>query len=108
MKTIFTILSVLAFSVCFGQKKSSDADTIRRLILKGTSYSYKNWQDTVRVAAWCMTDTATLKMEWKKLYGVYGNDIPSVNINGIMLYRYYLMPDRKTPVTFKVIYSIKL
>lgn len=62
--------------------------------------------DTVQVLAYCIDDFDKPSLSWKKLYAIYGFNQPSVNFNGLMVYQSYLMPDRKTPVTFKVVYAI--
>ncbi len=73
--------------------------------LINSSYIF-NRSDTISVVAYCLTNPKNLKFKWLKLYGITGINEYVVDINGLMLYHSYLMPDRKTPVKFKVIYSV--
>lgn len=61
--------------------------------------------DTIQTISFCI-DTATLETKWRKLYGIRGYGMTPLYAYGFWMYKQYLMPDRKTPCTYKVIYSL--
>lgn len=113
MKKLFTI-TLLAATLCV--KAQTKTDTLTRERLKSTYGMTYSWDglhrnytsqkpDTVQVIAFCL-DTATLDTKFRKMYAIQGLNYPSFNMNGLTIYKQYLMPDRKTPSIYKVIYSI--
>lgn len=108
MKTTITlILLALSFSA-MGQTKSKwQRDTLITIDTSYHRYTIYGFTstDTVKVIAYCLIDPEKLKFNWLKLYGVIGGNYTAVNFNGLMIYNQYL-DLKKSPVKFKVIYSI--
>lgn len=63
-------------------------------------------EGTTAVIAFCI-DTSTLKTTFRKMYGISSFEKGAVFINGIIIYKEYLMPDRKTKSIYRVVYSIE-
>lgn len=109
MKKTILLLLALTFSFCAVAQTKTSGLRQDGMGIDTTMFVRNRWhtQDTVAVIAYCV-DVTTLKTQWRKLYAIQGWNYPSIDMNGLMLYQSYLMPDRKSPVTYKVIYSIKL
>ncbi len=109
MKTTLLIFACLFSVSAYSQRKEDGYTTLQNGIkIADTDYFiHQRWRtvDTIPVIAYCI-DAKTLKTQWRKLYAIEGWNNPSINMNGLMLYQSYLMPDRKTPVTYKVVYAI--
>ena len=120
MKKILTIILVGLSISAMGQDSVKTNKTFRFYegtttitpwrIINDTGFTLKQIVtkvDTIAVYAYCLIDTVNLIPEWRKLYGVWSFNNPVVIMNNIRLYDQYLMPDKKTPVKFKVIYAIE-
>lgn len=104
MKKILIILILLcSIGVKAQTIKTSPLDINTNIVYTFTERK----PDTVQVLAYCIDNFDTPTFSWRKLYAVYGWDFPSINLNDLVIYKKYLMPDRKAPVTFKVVYAIK-
>lgn len=99
MKILLTIMLSLTVGLAFGQTKG-------QITAHGTGlYLTIPKPDTIQVISFCI-DTATLETKWRKLYGIKGYGMTALYAYGFWMYKQYLMPDRKTPCTYKVIYSL--
>jgi hypothetical protein len=110
--TLITIL--LAFVALAGKAqelklsnlKPATKEDLKRIVWSnGATFNQK--PDTVKVIAFCQDTIHSTNFTWRKMYALIGISHMAVNINGVMLYKEYLMPDKKTKPTFKVIYAIE-
>jgi hypothetical protein len=118
-KLIIIILFFLSLSA-FGQKTMTDSvfkrlpDSTQMIYYQNSAATLNNYgafnfskTDTVRVIGYCLIDKRKLVFKWRHLYAVFGLSEPYINFNGLLVYKKYLMPDRKTSVKFKVIYAVE-
>lgn len=106
MKKLLTITALFLCSIGVQAQSKIDTFNVYSAIKQGGIFNTYYKPDTIPVIAYCLIDTSKLIFKWRKLYAIRSFESMAVNFNGLMIYSQYLMSNRKTPVKFKVIYSI--